>query len=265
MRQPFRFDVVLLISLLAMACAGSSGSGGVADEAPESEAQSSSSTNAPSRAVASGKSGSGPSSMPGSPDNWHAVTFVRARGELRLIHYWSKGPWMRAETLIAGHPVVTLVRGQDYIVFDRLSGEGVRIRRAPEAVAEDAARPRPFGNDLAELIAQGAEKVEDTTVSDRPAEIWRVTDGGGRRKLWVSSNAPQVPIRLEVFVRAGGETITTDYSSWARGLGMSDAFFEVPAGASIESFDYAGYLDAAVQRPIGPILYPDLLHGLGAR
>jgi len=195
------------------------------------------------------------------PDTWYATSYVKSSMGLHVIHYWSKRSWMRAQTTLDGHPVVTIVRDGDYIGFDALTGRGVRIRRAPEAVEEDRDRPRPFGNDLAELIAQGADKVEDTERSGRAVEIWRKTDGAGRRKLWVTRDEPRLPMRLEIFVRGGSETVTTDYADWVKGMTIPDSFFEAPSNVKLEKLDYPAYIDASAVRAVGPVLYPELLHG----
>lgn len=201
-----------------------------------------------------------PATIQSQPNTWHATTFVRAAIGLRFIHYWSKGSWMRAETMIDGHPIVTIVRGQDYIAFDELTGQGARIKRAPAAVAADARYPRPFGNELEELKAQGGVKVDEEMHGETTVEIWQKTDTLGRRKLWVTSDESRLPVRLDTFVRAGAQTITTNYSDWTRGLAIPDAFFEAAANVQLEELDYPSYVEAASTRPIGPILYPDLLH-----
>lgn len=199
------------------------------------------------------------------PETWHAVTYVTGSMGLRIIDYWSKGPWMRAETLINGHPIVTIVRNEDYFVFDRLTSRGVRIRRAPAARQEDRERARPFGNDFDELVAKGAEKVEEVDLAGRKAEIWRLSDSSSRRKLWVTKDEPRLPIRLETFVRGSSETVKLDYSSWGMGIDLPDAFFGVPPEVDLEELEYESYLEAAPTRPLGPVLYPELLHGGGAR
>ena len=70
-------------------------------------------------------------------------------------------------------------------------------------------------------------------------------------------------MRLDNFVRAGAQTITTNYSDWTRGLSIPDSFFEVAANIQLEELDYQSYVEAATTRPIGPVLYPDLLHAMG--
>jgi len=195
------------------------------------------------------------------PDTWHATTFVTGRIGLRFIHYWSKGDWMRAETMVGGHPIVTIVRGPDYVSFDRMTGRGVRIRRSPQAIEADARRERPFGRDWEELVAQGAVKIEETQQAGHAVEIWRITDSAGRRKLWLTSAEPKLPMRLENFLRASGETVTTDYADWVHGIEIPDRFFDVPSDAHLEPFGYADYLTESATRRIAPVLYPDLLYG----
>jgi len=182
---------------------------------------------------------------------------------MRSIRYWSKGPWMRAETVIKGHPVVTIVRDGDYVAYDRVTGKGARIGRSPGAVEQDAERLRPFGNEFDELVAQGGERVEAAVDGNPGVEIWRITDSVGRRKLWISSDEPRLPMRLETFVRGSFETVTLSYSGWMRGLELPDGFFEAPADVQLERLDYSAYIDAAASRPVAPVLYPDLLHGDG--
>ena len=192
---------------------------------------------------------------------WHAITFVRGRHGLRVITYWSKQSWMRAETLIAGHPIVTIVRGPEYVAYDRLTGKGVRIRRPANAISQDGKRERPFGNDLAELRALGVELVETEMFGEQSTEVWRLTDRATRRKLWVNARDPKLPLRLETFVRGGGETITTDYSNWSRGLEISDRFFEPEAGLALDTLDYTTFLTQPPESARGIVLYPEFLHG----
>ncbi len=197
------------------------------------------------------------------PKTWHATVFFSGTGQYRIIHYWSAGSSMRAETLIAGHPITTIVRDDRYVVMDRLSGKALDVERAPQAVKDDKGRLRPFGIELDEIRKAGAEKVEETKLSGVPVEVWRVTDDVGRRTVWVSKVAPRVPLRAETFVRGSSETIIFDYSNWSFDLEMPDAFFEIPSDFDVEELDYDEYEEMSGKGPVGPgpILYPDLLHG----
>src|SRR5262245_33622183 len=45
---------------------------------------------------------------------WYAQALARGAGGLNVTHFWSKGPWLRAETVVAGHKVVNIVKGPWY-------------------------------------------------------------------------------------------------------------------------------------------------------
>jgi hypothetical protein len=197
------------------------------------------------------------------PKTWHATVFFSNGASYRIIHYWSDGAKMRAETLISGHPVATIIRGDRYIALDRLTGKALDIERAPAAILADQGRPRPFGIELDELKKAGGERIEDTTMSGVPVEVWRLTDDTSRRTVWVSKKPPHVPIRAETFVRGSSQTLTFDYSNWSFDLEMPAAFFAPPSETLVDRFGYAEFGEKSAKAPIEgpPILYPDLLHG----
>lgn len=203
------------------------------------------------------------SAPPASPKTWHATVFFSSGGSYRIIHYWSAGSMMRAETLIGGHPITTIVRGDRYAAIDRLAGKAIEIERAPAAVAQDQGRLRPFGTELDELKRAGGERIEDSTMSGQPVEVWRLTDDTGRRTVWVSKKSPFVPLRAETFVRGSSQTLIFDYSSWGFDLEIPDSFFAIPGGIAVERYGYADFEKKSAKDPVGPapILYPDLLHG----
>jgi hypothetical protein len=200
---------------------------------------------------------------PTTPKTWHATVFFSNGASYRIIHYWSEGAKMRAETLISGHPVATIVRGDRYIALDRLTGKALDIERAPAAILADQGRSRPFGIELDELKKAGGERIEDTTMSGVPVEVWRLTDDTSRRTVWVSKKPPHVPIRAETFVRGSSQTLTFDYSNWSFDLEMPAAFFAPPSETLVDRFGYAEFGEKSAKAPIEgpPILYPDLLHG----
>ena len=203
------------------------------------------------------------SAKPSAPATWHATVFFSNGETYRIIHYWSAGSSMRAETLISGHPIMTIVRGDRYVAFDRLTGEGIDIERSPAAIAEDRGRVRPFGIEFEELKQAGGERIEETTMSGVPVEVWRLTDDTSRRTVWVSQKPPHVPIRAETYVRGSSQTLVFDYSSWRFDLEIPAAFFALPGEAQIVRYGHADFLAKSAQERIGraPILYPDLLYG----
>jgi len=201
---------------------------------------------------------------PGSKStSWYASAIVSGRSGYQVTHYWSRGPNLRAQTLVGIHPVTTIVRGDRYWVYDELLKEGIEIKRSAKAVSEDAKRIRPFGNDLENLIRSDGEKVETGLLSGIPAETWRVTNGAGRRTVWMSVSEPKVPLRVENFDRETGESATLDYSNWATGFELPDSTFEPPADLRLEKFEYQEYVEKSLEGLVGPapVLYPTLLHG----
>ena len=197
------------------------------------------------------------------PKTWHATVFFSSGGSYRIIHYWSDGPTMRAETLIGGHPITTIIRADRYSAYDRLTGKALDVERSPAAVQADHGRIRPFAIELDELKRAGGEKIEETTMSGVPVDVWRLTDDRGRRTVWVSKSEPYVPIRAETFVRGSSQTLTFDYSNWGFDLEMPASFFALPSDAVVERYGYAAFEKKTAKEPLGPapILYPDLLHG----
>ena len=197
------------------------------------------------------------------PKTWHATAFFSSKSQYRIIHYWSAGSSMRAESVIGGHPITTIVRDDRYVVIDRLTGKALDTERAKRATEEDKGRLRPFGIELDELRKAGAEKVEETRISGVPVEVWRLTDNASRRTVWVTKAEPRVPLRAETFVRGSSDTLTFEYSNWVFDLEIPDEFFETPSNFDVEELDYDEYEEKSAKGPVGPapILYPDMLHG----
>lgn len=198
------------------------------------------------------------------PGSWHTTAFVRGSMGIRVIDYWARGDDMVARTLINGRPITTIVYGGRYIVFDGLDGVGLDVGRSKVSMKEDRDRDRPFGFELEDLKSEGGEKIDDVSIGSMRGEIWQVRDARGRRKLWVSKGVPEVPLRLETFDRASGETIELDYQNWVFDIVLPDRFFVPPSGVKLTRIEYEAYLDQSGKAnmvPV-PVLYPDLLHGV---
>jgi outer membrane lipoprotein-sorting protein len=201
---------------------------------------------------------------PRGPVTWYAQALARGDAGLNVTHFWSKGARMRAETVVAGHKIVTIVNGSSYYAFDATSGKGITIERGKSAIAQDRDDRRPFGNEYEHLIAQGAEMIEKEEQLGRETGIFRVTDDFGRRKLWVTLDDFHLPLRIEVYERASTRRTTTDYVNWQSGLPIEDSFFEPDPRAELEHMDYATYTErTATEGPVGPVpvLYNRLLNG----
>jgi hypothetical protein len=182
---------------------------------------------------------------------------------LRVEHFWSKGRRLRVHTVLAGHPVVTIVNGDRYYVLDELTGTGVAIRRNPAARRADAGGARPFGNDAERILREGGEKVRSERLAGTSCDVYRITDAKGRREVWVTQEEPRLPVRVEIFERISGRSGRHDYLDWSRDVPMPDAFFEPDPRFTIESLEYEEYLTKATEGPVGPapVFYSDLLHG----
>ena len=50
--------------------------------------------------------------------DWSALSLRRTDSGVQATQFWSKGPMLRSETVLAGHKRVTLVRGEDYVTYD---------------------------------------------------------------------------------------------------------------------------------------------------
>lgn len=205
------------------------------------------------------------SAQAGRRRSWYASSVSRNEdGAYVVIHFWSKGARFRAETVVVGHRVTTIVNGETYYVLDPVSATGAAIERSPRAVAEDSARGRPFGNELAMILKDGGEKVGTQRASKRECEVYRVTDERGRRQVWVTIEEPRIPVRAENYDRASGRTTYVEYTDWLVDLSLSDRFFEPDERIDMERVGYEEY-GARVEagRPPGPapVLYGELLHG----
>jgi outer membrane lipoprotein-sorting protein len=194
---------------------------------------------------------------------WYAQALARGAAGLNVTHFWSKGPMLRAETVVAGHKVVTIVRGEWYYAYDGLTLQGLAIRRDPAAIANDRVDRRPFGDEYRILTSQGAELVREETTLGRKTGVYRVTDDYGRRELWVTEDEDRMPLRIEVYERSSSRRRYTDYLNWQSGLFIPDAFFEPDPSAQLSRLTFDEYAKrSAEEGPVGPVpvLYTNLLH-----
>lgn len=200
---------------------------------------------------------------PGS-STWFAEVLAHSEGGLNVTYFWSKGAKLHAETVIAGRRVTTLVSGNTYYAYDAVGQNGVAITRSPKAIAADAKGQRPFGREFENLVTQGAERIREEDVMGRPCEVFRLTDQLGRRELWVTKDPKRLPVRIVIYRRDTGRTVTTEYLNWLTGLSIADGFFEPEAGIALERLDFDTYMRrSGTGEPVGPVpvLYTDLLVG----
>jgi hypothetical protein len=160
--------------------------------------------------------------------------------------------------------ITTIVSGDTYYAYDSVGQSGIAVARSPKAIAADARGERPFGREFENLVALGAELIREETLMGRPCEVFRLTDGLGRREIWVTKDKLRLPVRAVVFRRDTGRTMTTDFINWLAGLSIADSFFEPASGIAFERLDLQTYLQRSTAgEAVGPVpvLYTDLLVG----
>lgn len=223
----------------------------------------------PAREVAAADAAAGKKvaaeTAPVSEETWYASSIGGNESGVVTVNYWSKGSNLRAEVIVKGYRITTIVNGKFYHVYNEVLGAGLTIERAEPAVAQDAKRGRPFANEFDSLRESGAEKIDEKTMgeSDFKFDLYQLSDNLGRRKLLVTQVEPHLPVRIESYVRSTGDTSFVEYSGWDRGLLISDSFFEPPTHIDFEQMTHAQYVEGVAKGPVGPapVFYGALLHG----
>jgi hypothetical protein len=199
------------------------------------------------------------------PATWYAQRLTHGDTGVAVEHFWSKGRKLRAEIVVQGAVVQTLVSGELYRIIDQTNLAGVQIRRSKEALALDAKEPRarPFATEGEEFIAAGAELVRSDNIGGRPCRVYRLTNDRGKREVWISDDKKKLPLRIEFWARESGVHTTTDYIDWISDLPLPDTFFEPDPRANLETIEHADYVARAEKGPVGPapVLFSPLLHG----
>ncbi len=202
--------------------------------------------------------------VPDSAHSWYAQAISQGRAGLNVTNFWSLGSRLRAETVVGGHKIITIVSGGHYYAFDMVAMNGVAIERAQSAIDGDAPDRRPFGNEVETMLAQGAEKVREEVVLGTLCNVYQVTDGVGRRVLWASRGELELPVRVEIYNRKTGEKKHTDFMDWSSGIPIKQAFFDPDPNVAFEKYTLSEYVTHTQKiGPVGsvPVLYADLLHG----
>jgi hypothetical protein len=197
------------------------------------------------------------------PDSYYAMTLGRSDFDLVVASYWSLGPLLRSQTVVAGHLIVTLVDKKDYYTYDALTRKGYRIGRSKKAIARDEERLRPFAMDYIDLIEEGGEKVREETLNGIRVDVYRVTDQKGKRTLWVTQNSLKFPVKLEAYDRKSGRTSVLDWVQWIPAIDLEKEFFKPPKGLELRRFDdYFQFREALEEGPVEPAppLFQHLLH-----
>jgi outer membrane lipoprotein-sorting protein len=200
------------------------------------------------------------------PQSWYAATVAEdEKGSFLMVHFWSRGVLFRSEAVLAGRRIVTIVDRDTYYVIDAVGGRGISIARSEAAKLLDAARPRPFGNELQRLLLEGGELIGTESAGGRTVDVFRVTNDRGRRTIWMSTTSPPIPLRIETYDRASATTGKLDYVNWLHNPSIPESFFAPDPRWQIEHFEYQAYRKRIRRGPVGPapVLYRHLLHGEG--
>lgn len=196
--------------------------------------------------------------------SWYTQSYTRSDTGLTITYLWSLKSKFRAETVVRGHNLVTIVNGDTYYTYDALTMAGIAIRRAPAALAAESPDRRPFGNEGQLLIDQGGEKIREENIAGRLADVYQITDERGRRIAWLTQDDRRLPIRIELFSRKSGSTRYKEYVDWITGLPIADAFFEPKPSIQFQHFELDEYIQHTIAKGSAatlPILYQELLHG----
>lgn len=249
--MPARWRRAGLAALLSCAVA----TGAAAQQPPRQPAPAAPKTPAAPKAAAAAKA----------PATWHAETLSSGPQGVHVTQYWSKGSdRLRAETVIAGHRLVTLVNGPLYYAVDFTAGQAVAIKRSKRALAEDRTRSRLLGLEGFVIKARGGEKVATENLAGRKCDVWRLTDDRGRRAVWVQQEPAKemLPLRVEIYNRQAGAEIRTDYIQWATGLELPDRLFLPDPGFTLTTLEYEEYVKRSSEgEALVPVLHANLLHG----
>ena len=154
--------------------------------------------------------------------------------------------------MINGHSIVTIVNGEYYYIIDPITARGVAIRRLPHAIAQDAARGRPFALEYDRIVREGGEVVDTAEVGGRMCDHYRHTDADGRRQVWVTQDARRLPVRVETYSRQTRRSEGTDYTNWLWGFHVADSFFEPSPAIELERITYEDYTRRSMKEMIGP-------------
>jgi hypothetical protein len=181
----------------------------------------------------------------------------------RVEHLWALGPTMRAATVVGGHPIVTLVIGDRYVMYDAAVGSGISIARHPGSIAGDETRGRPFGNELDFILEMGAEKVGEEKLAGRSCDLYRVSHDRGKIEVCAAQDELRLPLVRRNWLKATGNRAETRYLEWVRNMAAAPNFFEPDPRITIEAMTYEEFRTrSAGGQAVGPapVLYPELLH-----
>lgn len=196
-------------------------------------------------------------------DMWYAEKYAAGDVPISVEQLWSRGPLFRSETVIAGHPIVTIIRGDRYIIIDRLEQTGVSIERNPKALKDSEAGKRPFGTELDGLLAAGGEFVHEQDFAGNKCDLYRLTSQEGRREVCTTQDDEKLPVLTRVWMRSSQRRAENRYVNWTQQVQVPETFFDPDPRIPLRQVSYQEYVDRAPKdlKLPAPPLYRNLLHG----
>lgn len=194
---------------------------------------------------------------------WWTQRLTFGEGPAFAENLWAKGRRMRAESVVEGQRVVTLVDEKRYVIIDEFRRTGISIARSPRAIGQDAKRRRPFGTELDDLMRDGAEKVGSEMRAGREVDHYRLTRrDGDRDEVWVTQDESRLPLEAVYRERNTGTLSRRVYLRWVE-TAFPDELFQPADGVKLEEISYEDYVERSRKGPVGPAppFYADLLHG----
>ena len=196
---------------------------------------------------------------------WQAETLSSSPLGLRSTQYWSSGSSkLRAETVIAGQRLITIVNGDRYYSINANTGSGIAVKRSKRARDRLRARTRLVGLEGFKIRERGGEKVKSERLGARMCDVWRLTDSNGRREVWVQQDSgdEMLPLHVEVYSRSAAAEIRTDYIQWSSGLELPDWYFLPDPRFEVVEMEYEEYVKrSGGGERLVPVLHANLLHG----
>ena len=201
---------------------------------------------------------------------WYAERMTTGDSPVRVEHLWSKGRKFKSVSFYRGHPIITLVNGPRYLIYDELTLKGIQITRSARAQKDDEKGGRPFGDEMAFIVENGGEKVRTEEVGGGTCDLYRLTDSEGRREVCVATaneEGQALPILLRVWLRASNRESETRYLEWNANVEFGEGFFEPDPRVALEVYEYEAYVEKIQKEAVGPAppFHGALLHGRGLR
>lgn len=197
-------------------------------------------------------------------ESWYAQRLSTGDVSLGFEHLWSRGASLRAEVVLGGRPILTVVHKNRYIVVDKLAGTGISVERHENAQRTPAAPGRPFGfgDELESLLEEGGEYVGDETFQGVRCRLHRLTGQVGRQEVCVQEEGNGLPLYIKHWSRDSNREILVQYLNWVHAFETGPDFFAPDPRVQLREYRYADFIKAASQGEVKePVLYPRLIHG----